>query len=170
MRCRGPPRGPTPRSCTTSCTCERARSPASSAPGGTTAPTGRPSSVATTPSSSRWECFHACQARGGACQQPTTLGACASKASSGTAAARLTLRLGGCRRQVAVAGGLLAGGDAELQSRVRAGEAWDARALVRLCSESARAGGDAAAAEWCRRVVNVQLRLLFDHVWAKMSA
>ena len=71
---------------------------------------------------------------------------------------------------MAAAGGLLAGGNEELQRRVRAGEAWDARALVRLCSESARAGGDAAAGEWCRRVVNVQLRLLFDHVWPRTLA
>ncbi len=71
---------------------------------------------------------------------------------------------------MAAAGGLLAGGDEELRRRVRAGEAWDARALVRLCSESARAGGDAAAAEWCRQMVNVELRLLFDHVWAKLAA
>jgi hypothetical protein len=76
----------------------------------------------------------------------------------------------GGRRQVAAAGGLLAGGDEELRRRVRAGEAWDARALVRLCSEAARPGGEAAAAEWCRRVVNVQLRLLFDHVWPRTLA
>jgi hypothetical protein len=70
--------------------------------------------------------------------------------------------------QVAAAGERLAGADEALRRRVRAGEPWDGRALVQLCSASMRPDGDAAAAAWCRAVVNVQFRLLFDHVWAKM--